>query len=506
MKAWIAVLVLLLIPLSVGQGGFGEEDFEDDTVGSVPSQSWYDFTREATGSNENVAGLKVITPGLVGTDQAFNFFSQDSTGGQVAAWEFAEDEYEFFSFFATVEDTGDPTGTGTFETCRDPESVDGAVICSSATFTNVLAQCSIIDNATAWRFVCDGVNLAFNAAFGDEFFFTFQMDYSADTTTFFVDGEVVGSAGFVGNNANTMGFSTFNIARKGAGAVPSFVIDQISLSDEPLAFVPDPPTGLKGEVVKLGSETLTGKALLEWNLSPLETNTDVGDFDYNIYLDNVFLATDTVDANDGGGARSYVHLFTGSSSFGVANFTVTAQSGLESDPSCEITLDLDVFGDFDECGLEVSPGSSPAEFDSGFVAAVESFGFFTDESQHFFSLILVGLVTVVAGASSKWVAPSRWKNMLILGAGALIAVFTVLIDFLELWEFLVALMLGIFAVRGAGEARNTFFEIQSAIRQRNAPEVLKVADPFPSMAVNDAPEGPEVAREPVEAVDGDDEA
>jgi len=250
---------------------------------------------------------------------------------------------------------------------------------------------------------------------------------------------------------------------------PSVDIDNLLVNGQVL-FAVDPPTGLEGEVIKTGSVSTTGKIDLEWNLSPDDTNQDVGDLDYHIYLEGVKIATDTVDADDGGGVRKYTYTFTGSESFGLANFTVTAEGLYESDPSCEITVDQDTLNSQDSCGDAVLAGSSPAEFDTGFVAAVESFGFFTNESQHFFALILVGMVTVVTGAASKWVAPSRWKNMMILGSGALIAVFTVLISFLELWEFLVALMIGIFAVRGAGEARNTFFEIQEALKRRREPD------------------------------------
>lgn len=123
---------------------------------------------------------------------------------------------------------------------------------------------------------------------------------------------------------------------------------------------------------------------------------------------------------------------------------------------------------FSEGGDVVGGGGS--EFDSGLRAFAASAGFISQESQLFFSLILIGLVTVTTSGSSKWVAPGRFKNYLLMGAQVLVAVFCVIAAFLDLWMFLVAFMVGLFAVRGSQEARNTWFEMQEALARRNAPD------------------------------------
>ena len=118
---------------------------------------------------------------------------------------------------------------------------------------------------------------------------------------------------------------------------------------------------------------------------------------------------------------------------------------------------------------EVETGG-PTEFDQGLKEFASSAGFITADSQLFFSLILVGLATVATSGTAKWVAPGRFKNYLVLGVGALVAVFCVLLGFLDLWMFIVPFMLAVFAVRGGSEFRSTFFEIRDAIAERRTPE------------------------------------
>lgn len=116
--------------------------------------------------------------------------------------------------------------------------------------------------------------------------------------------------------------------------------------------------------------------------------------------------------------------------------------------------------------------NTPSEFDSGLLAFAASFGFISRESQMLFALILVGSVTVATGAASKWVSPGRFKNYLVLSSQALLAVFCVIATFLELWMFVLALMLGIFAIRGAQEVRNTWGDVKHMIQEARQPMVV----------------------------------
>lgn len=131
---------------------------------------------------------------------------------------------------------------------------------------------------------------------------------------------------------------------------------------------------------------------------------------------------------------------------------------------------------FDQWQLDGGPISveegegDPSEFDSGLIAFAASAGFISQESQLFFALVLIGLATVTTSASSKWVAPGRFKNYLLMGVQTLIAIFCVIAAFLDLWMFLVAFMLGLFAVRGGSEVRNTYHQIREALQRQNERE------------------------------------
>lgn len=125
----------------------------------------------------------------------------------------------------------------------------------------------------------------------------------------------------------------------------------------------------------------------------------------------------------------------------------------------------------------------PSEFDSGLIAFAISAGFISAESQMLFAMILIGLITVATGSASRWVAAGRFKNYLLFGMQALVAVFFVVATFLELWMFLLAFMLGLFAVRGAGEVRSTFFEISGALGRRKGPEDITAAMQGPRAAL-----------------------
>lgn len=119
---------------------------------------------------------------------------------------------------------------------------------------------------------------------------------------------------------------------------------------------------------------------------------------------------------------------------------------------------------FDDLTFDGQGSDDPTEFDQGLVNLAVNLGFITPASQQLFSLILIAAASIIAAASTKIASPGKWKNYLILGAGALMGVFLLALNFLDFWEWIVAFMLAIFGIRGAKEARNTLFEIQDKIR------------------------------------------
>jgi len=108
-------------------------------------------------------------------------------------------------------------------------------------------------------------------------------------------------------------------------------------------------------------------------------------------------------------------------------------------------------------------GLNPSEFDTGLKAFFTGLGFRSPESQLFVVLILVGLISVIVAAGSKLLPAGRWKAMTIMVAQVLVGIFGVILLWLQLWMFLLAMVLGVAIVQGAGELRNSLREIQGAI-------------------------------------------
>lgn len=179
---------------------------------------------------------------------------------------------------------------------------------------------------------------------------------------------------------------------------------------------------------------------------------------YHVEMDWTNLTVDIY--REGGLERSDDMISGGSNAVGLAVQLRTQQS---SEPS----------GVFDNWEISDVEGvisedvDGPSEFDSGLIAFAASAGFISQESQLFFALVLIGLATVTTSASSKWVAPGRFKNYLLVGVQTLIAIFCVIAAFLDLWMFLVAFMLALFAVRGGSEVRNTYHQIREALQRQN---------------------------------------
>lgn len=274
------------------------------------------------------------------------------------------------------------------------------------------------------------------------------------------------------SSSNGIGFMS-------ATASPSFssTSSKITLDDfsfDGITYAPTAPEGVSAFVEKGGSTSISGRVVVSWLLSSSDPDQSVGVHDYDVYVNGSFHATDPITAEDGSGSRSYDFYFTGATSFGERTFEIKAKSGgLESDLSCSVVVDLDVLGDAAACGSSFVVGAGePAEFDDGLDDTIESFGFVSAESKMFFVLFMVGGLTVATGASMKLVAPSKIKNYVLMGVGAGVGIFSIITEYLEVWIFILALLIAIFAIKGGGEVRNTFFEVQAAIKQRLRPTVL----------------------------------
>lgn len=106
------------------------------------------------------------------------------------------------------------------------------------------------------------------------------------------------------------------------------------------------------------------------------------------------------------------------------------------------------------------------EFDAGFIAFMTGLGFITAASQFFFALILIGVTTVVTGVLLKFMAPGKMKLILVAGSAMLIGVFAVILSLFDLWQYTLALVLGLTFIKGTTEFRNTFAEVRSMLKNK----------------------------------------
>lgn len=486
-----ALIVVGLLASMASASSIGVyEGFEDDTLGEHPTGN-YGFS-----AFDEPDKISVSSNGLGGTDQSL--FS--TTNGQGTGYVFSfspagqPDEIEFW---LQCDTSSGISGTE----FRIRGSGSGGDIFNWRCHDLDVLSISTLGNDQNSGTVAGAMTTAKN--------FRVVPDWNAqEYTTFVNDVETFTSP--MADPATT--FSSFRVhntggcASSGGGCdLGRSWLDELVVDGGPDSLVPDVPAGLRGEVIKGGGPSSTGFVDLAWLLSEDDPDQDVGSFDYQVLLDGVVIDTDTVDEDDFDGVRSYRYFFTGSSSFGVANFTVNAVSGIfESDESCEINLDLDDVGDQDSCGLTVPiPSLGGSEFDVGLEGTIAEFGFVSAESQMLFSMILVGMITVATGAGTKLLGSGKWKNWILLSTGILIGVMAVIIGFLDLWVMIVATMLGVFAVRGGGEAKNTFFEIRERLRRERAnehPTEMEVVQ-MPAEGSQPSPEAVEAVQESVDALD-----
>lgn len=126
-------------------------------------------------------------------------------------------------------------------------------------------------------------------------------------------------------------------------------------------------------------------------------------------------------------------------------------------------------------------GPAPTDFFEGLEKAIEGFGFRSPESKFFFSLALIGLTMVATGAGVRWMRSGQAKNWVIAGSGMLVGVFTVLLGFVSLWEFVVAVVLGGVGISAGPESvKNTFAELKEDVRALASIE----EEPTPSVGVD----------------------
>lgn len=112
----------------------------------------------------------------------------------------------------------------------------------------------------------------------------------------------------------------------------------------------------------------------------------------------------------------------------------------------------------------------PDEFDTGLAKLLASMGLVTPESQMFFVVASTGVVLVGMSGALSWTSPGRLKNGILVGTLSLLGVFMVFFGYLQFWMLLVTIVLGAFlSFGGAKILRNTYYDIQDALRRAGVP-------------------------------------
>lgn len=125
------------------------------------------------------------------------------------------------------------------------------------------------------------------------------------------------------------------------------------------ALQPETVAGLSGQ--NMGT---IDKVKLRWPLSASDPDQDVGDYDYFVVANGGASTTQDTDGNDGGGFREFIVTLGGE---GDVVFQVYAEdpiTGLVSEDSCAITIDLGQPNDSDSCGTGVGIGGGGAVADT----------------------------------------------------------------------------------------------------------------------------------------------
>lgn len=458
------------------------EQFEDDTPGANPSGSGYSYT-------EGLASSAVTSAQASSGSNSFLTAYGSASAFQRTSGEFCTSgERAQFKFLLTSWPTGpsEQVGFGLSYTNPVSETGNGQVGRSAVGRNSV--HLTITDQELA-TFVARKNNNEFNS---NSLTFTginLNTWYDVDlqqTSCATTSGSITISGGDlaapISTSASTGSAPLGSWTYFGVGTTSAdggnLYIDDLCIGSAACvgAFVPDPPTGVAGDVAKTGSASTTGRVDLEWTLSPDDPDQDVGSYDYHIYVNGSFYATDTVTAADGGGVRTGAFYFTGSPTFGDRVITIVADNGVDSDPSCSITLDVDDLGAADTCGVEIEVEVFPAEFDVGLEAAIESWGFITAESKFFFVLILAGGAVVATSVLAKWLPSGRLKNYLYLGVQSGVVIFAAYLAFITEWELIVALVIALFIVRGTSEAVNSYHSIRARVDEEAARQDVQMGD------------------------------
>lgn len=318
MKKYYASLGFLAIGLFLVAGVMSQtltEDFEDDTPGSAPTTSFGTWNPISLSPFE----VRVALDGHPFGSQAL-FYT--GTGPSSVA-NFVLSSPQQFGEVSMKVGSNDASGAFAFTL----GSLGGSVTNTMTSYSFSPSTCT----AASW------VTVEFS-----------DIDYDAQTYTRTV----------YDNTSTPCGPATTGLAfpytADALGALwigpqntGSYWVDDIVLT--PPITPPDPPAGLRVEVTN--AVTTPRQFQATWSLSPTDPNPSSGAFQYDLYYDS------------GGGATLLKQLAPLNAVNGVYGTSVTVSSstetdfwvvanitGVESDPSCTVTVFPPTQGDSDQCG------------------------------------------------------------------------------------------------------------------------------------------------------------
>ncbi len=104
-----------------------------------------------------------------------------------------------------------------------------------------------------------------------------------------------------------------------------------------------------------------------------------------------------------------------------------------------------------------------SEFDEGLKDFASGLGFVTPQSQTFFALILIAITEIVMAFFTGFFGEGKWRIWVIHGVASAVGVICVLLDYMEFWVLIVAIVLATSIVSGGRETINTLKKLASGV-------------------------------------------
>jgi len=449
MKAFLLfgslLLALLFIP-SASAAVAWFEDFEDDTIGQLPTGD-YTFTQgTSAGESPTSTTAGVDGRGLNGTDQSYGMYCEGDKGCH-STWEWDENKIDYVEFFFTVYDTW-----WTFEASETHFRICGKVIdsgsarvCNDDILTTLKLGFDYFNNEYQISVAPEGSQglkwLVQNEPVGNQHHLRIEYDWVNMTQEFFWDEVSVHDTGMVDSAAVFGSAFSFYSNSNDADSSPDLVIDNLTVGSS--VTTPEPVQSLRATVTSPASASDNAEVVLKFPVSANDPNQTHGEWTYEVLVNGLDLGfDDPVTIDDGAGFRVYLDNNLGGATIGdtVFQIRVDGGEGKVSTLSCSVVVNLNEQFATDSCGTN-PPGPPGTIGDGGFLPGVD-----LDQTATDLGLDTGAFGWIIGAAITFGIAAAAYggtQSPLLAGAGALFGVgISTAFGLFPLWLILVLVLFG----------------------------------------------------------------